>query len=68
MNTENIRKLLNPRSLAICGPNDKNNVYIYVSGTSFVRQSEEETTRSNPGTPALFGQHLSLSESIDRST
>ena len=26
MNPENIRKLLNPRSLAICGPNDKNNV------------------------------------------
>ena len=25
----------------VVDPNDKNNVYIYVSGTSFVRQSEE---------------------------
>src|ERR1043165_2021393 len=40
-------------------PNDKNNVYIYVSGTSFVRQSEElagcsgETPDKDPNT-ALF--------------
>ena len=43
----------------VVDPNDKNNVYIYVSGTSFVRQSEElagcsdETPEKNPNT-ALF--------------
>ena len=43
----------------VVDPNDKNNVYIYVSGTSFVRQSEElpgcsgETPDKNPNT-ALF--------------
>jgi hypothetical protein len=43
----------------VVDPNDKNNVYIYVSGTSFVRQSEElagcsgETPDKNPDT-ALF--------------
>ncbi|MDT4953376.1 MAG: hypothetical protein QOJ02_1514, partial [Acidobacteriota bacterium] len=43
----------------VVDPNDKNNVYIYVSGTSFVRQSEElagcsgETPDKDPNT-ALF--------------
>ena len=43
----------------VIDPNDKNNVYIYVSGTSFVRQDEElagcsgGTPDKNPGT-ALF--------------
>jgi hypothetical protein len=43
----------------VIDPNDKNNVYIYVSGTSFVRQSEElagcsgEKPDKNPNT-ALF--------------
>ena len=43
----------------VVDPNDKNNVYIYVSGTSFVRQSEElagcsnEAPDKNPNT-ALF--------------
>ena len=43
----------------VVDPNDKNNVYIYVSGTSFVRQSEElagcsgETPDKDPDT-ALF--------------
>jgi hypothetical protein len=43
----------------VVDPNDKNNVYIYVSGTSFVRQSEElagcsgENPDKNPNT-ALF--------------
>lgn len=43
----------------VVDPNDKNNVYIYVSGTSFVRQSEElagcsgETPEKDPNT-ALF--------------
>ena len=43
----------------VVDPNDKNNVYIYVSGTSFVRQSEElagctgGTPDKNPDT-ALF--------------
>jgi len=43
----------------VVDPNDKNNVYIYVSGTSFVRQSEElagcsgDTPDKNPNT-ALF--------------
>lgn len=43
----------------VVDPNDKNNVYIYVSGTSFVRQSEElagcsdEPPSKNPDT-ALF--------------
>ncbi|HLL15788.1 MAG TPA: hypothetical protein VK388_12030 [Pyrinomonadaceae bacterium] len=43
----------------VVNPNDKNNVYIYVSGTSFVRQSEElagcsgETPDKDPNT-ALF--------------
>jgi hypothetical protein len=43
----------------VLDPNDKNNVYIYVSGTSFVRQSEEltgcsgETPDKDPNT-ALF--------------
>jgi len=43
----------------IVDPNDRNNVYIYVSGTSFVRQSEElagcsgETPEKDPNT-ALF--------------
>jgi hypothetical protein len=43
----------------VVSPNDKNNVYIYVSGTSFVRQSEElagcsgETPDKDPNT-ALF--------------
>jgi hypothetical protein len=43
----------------VIDPNDKNNVYVYVSGTSFVRQSEElagcsgETPDKDPNT-ALF--------------
>jgi hypothetical protein len=43
----------------VVDPNDKNNVYIYVSGTSFVRQGEElagcsgDTPDKNPNT-ALF--------------
>jgi hypothetical protein len=43
----------------VVDPNDKDNVYIYVSGTSFVRQSEElagcsgETPEKDPNT-ALF--------------
>jgi hypothetical protein len=43
----------------VVDPNDKNNVYIYVSGTSFVRQSEElagcsgDTPDKDPNT-ALF--------------
>jgi len=43
----------------VVDPNDKNNVYIYVSGTSFVRQSEElagcsgETPDKDPNT-SLF--------------
>jgi hypothetical protein len=43
----------------VVDPNDKNNVYIYVSGTSFVRQNEElagcsgEAPDKNPNT-ALF--------------
>ena len=43
----------------VVDPNDKNNVYIYVSGTSFVRQSEElagcsnEAPDKNPNT-SLF--------------
>jgi hypothetical protein len=43
----------------VVDPNDKNNVYIYVSGTSFVRQSEElsgcsgEAPEKDPNT-ALF--------------
>jgi hypothetical protein len=43
----------------VVDPNDKNNVYIYVSGTSFVRQAEElagcsgETPDKDPNT-ALF--------------
>jgi hypothetical protein len=43
----------------VVDPNDKNNVYVYVSGTSFVRQSEElagcsgETPDKDPNT-ALF--------------
>jgi hypothetical protein len=43
----------------VLDPNDKNNVYIYVSGTSFVRQAEElpgcsgEKPEQNPNT-ALF--------------
>jgi hypothetical protein len=43
----------------VVDPNDKNNVYIYVSGTSFVRQNEElagcsgETPDKDPNT-ALF--------------
>lgn len=43
----------------VTDPNDKNNVYIYVSGTSFVRQNEElagcsgETPDKDPNT-ALF--------------
>jgi hypothetical protein len=43
----------------VVDPNDKNNVYIYVSGTSFVRQTEElagcsgETPDKDPNT-ALF--------------
>ena len=43
----------------VVDPNDKNNVYIYVSGTSFVRQPEElagcsgETPEKDPNT-ALF--------------
>ena len=43
----------------VVDPNDKNNVYIYVSGTSFVRQSEElagcsgEAPDKDPNT-ALF--------------
>jgi hypothetical protein len=43
----------------VVDPNDKNNVYVYVSGTSFVRQSEElagcsgETPEKDPNT-ALF--------------
>jgi hypothetical protein len=43
----------------VVDPNDKNNVYVYVSGTSFVRQGEElagcsgETPDKNPDT-ALF--------------
>ena len=43
----------------VVDPNDQNNVYVYVSGTSFVRQSEElagcsgETPDKNPNT-ALF--------------
>src|SRR5258707_14409029 len=43
----------------VVDPNDKNNVYIYVSGTSFVRQSEElagcsgEEPEKDPNT-ALF--------------
>jgi hypothetical protein len=43
----------------VTDPNDKDNVYIYVSGTSFVRQSEElagcsgETPEKDPNT-ALF--------------
>src|SRR5437879_12782506 len=43
----------------VVDPNDKNNVYIYVSGTSFVRQNEElpgcssGTPEKNPNT-ALF--------------
>jgi hypothetical protein len=43
----------------VTDPNDKNNVYIYVSGTSFVRQPEElagcsgETPEKDPNT-ALF--------------
>ena len=43
----------------VVDPNDKNNVYIYVSGTSFVRSSQElagcsdETPDKNPNT-ALF--------------
>jgi hypothetical protein len=43
----------------VVDPNDKNNIYIYVSGTSFVRQSEElvgcsgETPDKDPNT-ALF--------------
>ena len=43
----------------VVDPNDKNNVYIYVSGTSFVRQSEElagcsgETPEKDPNT-SLF--------------
>lgn len=43
----------------VVDPNDKNNVYVYVSGTSFVRQSEElagcsgETPNKDPNT-ALF--------------
>src|SRR5882724_10442158 len=43
----------------VVNPNDKNNVYIYVSGTSFVRQSEElagcsgEEPEKDPNT-ALF--------------
>lgn len=43
----------------VVDPNDKNNVYIYVSGTSFVRQNEElagcsgETPDQDPNT-ALF--------------
>jgi hypothetical protein len=43
----------------VVDPNDKNNVYIYVSGTSFVRQSEElagcsdEAPAKNPNT-SLF--------------
>jgi hypothetical protein len=43
----------------VVDPNDKDNVYIYVSGTSFVRQSEElagcsgEAPDTNPH-PALF--------------
>jgi len=43
----------------VTDPNDKNNVYIYVSGTSFVRQSEElagcsgETPDKDPNT-SLF--------------
>src|SRR5204862_1384585 len=43
----------------VVDPNDKNNVYIYVSGTSFVRQDEElpgcsgGTPDKNPNT-ALF--------------
>ena len=43
----------------VVDPNDKNNVYLYVSGTSFVRQSEElagcsdEAPDKNPNT-ALF--------------
>src|SRR5207237_1168547 len=43
----------------VVDPNDKNNVYIYVSGTSFVRQNEElagcsgGTPEENPNT-ALF--------------
>ena len=43
----------------VVDPNDKNNVYIYVSGTSFVRQSDElagcsgETPDKDPNT-ALF--------------
>ena len=43
----------------VVDPNDKNNVYLYVSGTSFVRQNEElagcsgETPEKDPNT-ALF--------------
>ena len=43
----------------VVDPNDKNNVYIYVSGTSFVRQGEElagcsgEAPDKDPNT-ALF--------------
>ncbi|HEY8188513.1 MAG TPA: hypothetical protein VIF64_20760 [Pyrinomonadaceae bacterium] len=43
----------------VVDPNDKHNVYVYISGTSFVRQSEElagcsgETPDKNPNT-ALF--------------
>src|SRR5260370_33520349 len=38
----------------VVDPNDKNNVYIYVSGTSFVRQNEELAGCSGgrPGTNA----------------
>ncbi len=67
-----ISDLMKPRQIAaiqtcrgshthtlVMDPNDKNNVYVYVSGTSFVRQSEElpgcsgETPDKDPNT-SLF--------------
>ena len=45
----------------VTDPNDKNNVYIYVSGTSFVRQNEELAGCSD-GKPDKNPEHRALSD------